>query len=96
MWSLGASNGHSGARGTQPLRHPDTPRRTIQSFQVPWDKICLQDFCLKNTSSRTLFHSMYTISNFFHTGKVAQSCPALCDPVDDTAHGILQARYWSE
>ena len=24
--------------------------------------------------------------------KVAQSCPTLCDPVDDTFHGILQAR----
>ena len=24
--------------------------------------------------------------------KVAQLCPALCDPVDYTVHGILQAR----
>ena len=24
--------------------------------------------------------------------KVAQSCPTLCDPVDYTGHGILQAR----
>ena len=24
--------------------------------------------------------------------KVAQSCPTLCDPMDHTAHGILQAR----
>ena len=24
--------------------------------------------------------------------KVAQSCPTLCDPMDDTVHGILQAR----
>ena len=24
--------------------------------------------------------------------KVSQSCPTLCDPVDYTAHGILQAR----
>ena len=24
--------------------------------------------------------------------KVAQSCPNLCDPMDCTAHGILQAR----
>ena len=23
---------------------------------------------------------------------VAQSCPTLCDPMDDTVHGILQAR----
>ena len=24
--------------------------------------------------------------------QVAQSCPTLCDPMDDTVHGILQAR----
>ena len=24
--------------------------------------------------------------------KVAQSCPTLCDPMDNTVHGILQAR----
>ena len=24
--------------------------------------------------------------------KVAQSCPTLCDPIDHTVHGILQAR----
>ena len=24
--------------------------------------------------------------------EVAQSCPALCDPMDCTVHGILQAR----
>ena len=24
--------------------------------------------------------------------KVAQSCPTLCDPVDHTVHGILEAR----
>ena len=24
--------------------------------------------------------------------KAAQSCPALCDPMDHTVHGILQAR----
>ena len=26
------------------------------------------------------------------TGKVAQSCPTCCDPMDSTVHGILQAR----
>ena len=24
--------------------------------------------------------------------KVAQSCPTLCDPIDYTVHGVLQAR----
>ena len=30
--------------------------------------------------------------------KAAQSCPTVCDPMDYTVHGILQARileYWS-
>ena len=29
-------------------------------------------------------------------GMTEDACPALYNPVDDTAHGILQARYWSE
>ena len=28
--------------------------------------------------------------------KVAQSCPTLCDPMDYTVHGILQARILEE
>ena len=27
--------------------------------------------------------------------KVVQSCPTICDSMDYTVHGILQARYWS-
>ena len=27
--------------------------------------------------------------------QVAQSCLTLCDPMDYTVHGILQARIWS-
>ena len=27
--------------------------------------------------------------------KVTQSCLTLCDPMDYTVHGILQAEYWS-
>ena len=41
----------------------------------------------------------YTLANkgeneLSHTSevKVAQSCPTLCDPMDYTVHGILQAR----
>ena len=26
--------------------------------------------------------------------KVTQLCPTLCDPMDSTVHGILQARIW--
>ena len=29
---------------------------------------------------------------FYMKVKVAQSCPTLCDPMDYTVHGILQAR----
>ena len=28
----------------------------------------------------------------FSKGKVTQSCPTLCDPMDYIVHGILQAR----
>ena len=27
--------------------------------------------------------------------KVAQSCLTLCNPMNYTVHGILQAKYWS-
>ena len=32
------------------------------------------------------------ILSFFEIVKVAQSCLTLCDPMDYTVHGILQAR----
>ena len=32
------------------------------------------------------------VSQFSVKVKVAQPCPALCDPVDCIVHGILQAR----
>ena len=27
--------------------------------------------------------------------KITQLCPILCNPMNDTVHGILQAEYWS-
>ena len=35
---------------------------------------------------------LYLIIIYFSKVKVAQSCPTLCDPMDYTVHGILQAR----
>ena len=39
---------------------------------------------------------VYTINHFSHLKrsevKVTQLCPTLCDPLDDTVHGILEAR----
>ena len=32
------------------------------------------------------------ITSLFGEVKVPQSCPTLCDPMDYTVHGILQAR----
>ena len=46
----------------------------------------------------SLLHSRLHYFNFlFHPVKVkvAQSCPTLCDPIDYTVHGILQAGYRS-
>ena len=34
----------------------------------------------------------WVLSLGFYKVKVAQSCPTLCDPMDYTVHGILQAR----
>ena len=35
---------------------------------------------------------LFTLSSRTVKVKVAQSCPTLCDPIDYTVHGILQAR----
>ena len=35
---------------------------------------------------------MGNLCNTVHKVKVAQSCPTLCDPMEYTVHGILQAR----
>ena len=40
-----------------------------------------------NSWSCNLYHSLLALKM-----KVAQSCPALCNPMDYTVHGILQAR----
>ena len=53
-------------------------------------------------SNPGLLHCRQTLYRLSHQGslliyvcmsvKVAQSCPTLCDPMDYTVHGILQAR----
>ena len=44
-------------------------------------------------SSKSFFQTRYMPSGKqIVIGKVTQSCPTLCDPVDYTVHGILQAR----
>ena len=44
--------------------------------------------------TRDLFKKIRGTKGTFHASevKVAQSCPTLCDPMDYTVHGILQAR----
>ena len=44
------------------------------------------DYCIKRISTTEILY------NTVKKGKVAQSCPTLCDPMDYTVHGILQAR----
>ena len=44
-------------------------------------------------SSRSSFHwEMFFSLDFISKVKVTQLCPTLCDPMDYTVHGILQAR----
>ena len=38
-----------------------------------------------------VYHRILNIT-LCYTVKATQSCPALCDPMDYTIHGILQAR----
>ena len=38
------------------------------------------------------FHHFHMITFSWSEVKVAQSCPTLCNPMDHTVHGILQAR----
>ena len=45
-----------------------------------------------NTVPCFCFISMSTYVYVSEKVKVAQSCPTLCDPMDYTVHGILQAR----
>ena len=44
-------------------------------------------------SPRSFFHwEMFFSLDFISEVKVTQLCPTLCDPMDSTVHGILQAR----
>ena len=45
-----------------------------------------------SANSTFLVPTMWVSEWVRERGKVSQSCPALCDPVDYTVHGILQAR----
>ena len=61
---------------------------------------CL-DFCnhltgwptfLQYTSIPSILNDRVCVCARSHARAVAQSCPTLCDPMDYTVHGILQAR----
>ena len=70
------------------------PVRQILLFltQSLWLQL-LHDYGQEWTTSKTL--SLETLSHLLGRPpvvKVAQSCPTLCDPMDYTVHGILQAR----
>ena len=57
--------------------------------RVKWDNVCTTSRKMPGVQSglskrKLVFHSVKV--------KVAQSCPTLCDPMDYTVHGILQAR----
>ena len=59
-----------------------------QSFsQVPMVTTSIHDhlLLLPNSGIKSLIQTALKV-------KVAQSCPTLCNPVDYTVHGILQAR----
>ena len=61
----------------------------------------LQGIYITQELNLGLLHCRLILYHLRHQGsresevKVAQSCPTLCDPVDYTVHGILQARIWN-
>ena len=44
------------------------------------------------TEEETATHSSILLFLYIAKAKVTQSCPTLCDPMDYTLHGILEAR----
>ena len=64
---------------------------------VKYSNICLINrviWCLYTSSNSILYliNILYSYEHKVLKVKVAQSCPTLCDPMDYTVHGILQAR----
>ena len=55
-----------------------------------------ESFCFSQYTSEGIFYSLLSVSFIIHEKKVkmkvAWSCPTLCNPMDYTVHGILQAR----
>ena len=55
-----------------------------------------ESFCFSQYTSKGIFYSLLSVSFIIHEKKVkmkvAWSCPTLCNPMDYTIHGILQAR----
>ena len=62
-------------------------RRQPTGLPCPWDSPG------KNTGVGC--HFLLQCVKVKSESEVAQSCPTLCDPMDCTIHGILQARNWS-
>ena len=68
------------------------------SFPVSWPlrmrrpRYCSFCFSISPSSEYSGLISLRTTGLIAVKVKVAQSCPTLCDPMDYTVHGILQAR----
>ena len=61
---------------------------TVTDFTSLGSKVTVDVVC-SHEMKRCLLLRRKAMTNLV---KVAQSCPTLCDPVDYTVHGILQAR----
>ena len=62
----------------------------LQGSSQPRDQT--QVSCVSCIGRQVLYHCATWEASFSLKAKVAQSCPTLCDPMDYTIHGILQAR----
>ena len=62
---------------------------SILAWRIPWIE---EPGCLQFMGLQKIRHNWETNTSVSEWVKVAQSYPMLCNPVDYTVHGILQAR----
>ena len=65
------------------------PHSSTLAWKIPWTE---EPGGLQSMGSHRVRHDWSDLAAAAAAGNSTQSCPALCDPMDYTVHGILQAR----
>ena len=90
MWPGRTWSGNGVGTSQRLLTERSSPLLGSQAGQV-----CLQrgsDIWGVGDPESSITQTRKCIYSYFLKVKVAQLCPTLCDPMDSTVHGILQAR----